>query len=177
MLQLINRKLQRASSAALVGVSRNNLTRQIQRHQNAAEAISLISSSLARLAFSRQCTVYCSAQGRGKIFSLSIYLLIYRYRTTVFITLLIPGSKVTNLRESNILRKVIYEKKLLGIKSGPRVMTSARVTKFSVGPSAISFLKPNIHDIESFFLLRNKQEHAVRAFVRYCRLFTEILVF
>ena len=43
LLQLINRKLQRASSAALVGVSRNNLTRQIQRHQNAAEAIAPIS--------------------------------------------------------------------------------------------------------------------------------------
>ena len=56
-------------------------------------------------------------------------------------------------------------------------MTSARVTKFLVGPSASSFLKSNIHDIESFFLLRNKQEHAVRAFVRYCRLFTKSLVF
>ena len=67
-------------------------------------------------------------------------------------------------------------KKLLGIKSGPRVMTSARVTKFSVGPSASFFLKPNIHDIENFLLLRNKQEHAVRAFVRYCGLFTKSLV-
>ena len=110
LLQLINRKLQRALSAALVGVSRNNLTRQIQRHQNAAEVISLISSSLAQLAFSRQCTVYCSAKGRGKIISLSICSLIYWYRTAVFITLLIPGSKVTNLRESNILRKVINKK-------------------------------------------------------------------
>ena len=55
-------------------------------------------------------------------------------------------------------------------------MTSARVTKFSVEPSASSFLKPNIHDIESFFLLRNKQELAVRAFVRYCGLFTKTLV-
>ena len=56
-------------------------------------------------------------------------------------------------------------------------MTSARVTKFLVGPSASSFLKPNIHDIEKFFLLRNKQGHAVRTFVRYCGLFTKILVF
>ena len=45
------------------------------------------------------------------------------------------------------------------------------------GPSASSFFKPNIHDIESFLLLRNKQEHAVRAFVRYCGLFTKSLVF
>ena len=52
-------------------------------------------------------------------------------------------------------------------------MTSPRVTKFLVEPSASSFLKPNIHDIEIFFLLRNKQEHAVRAFVRYFGLFTK----
>ena len=72
---------QQETATSFVGctswVSRNNLTCQIQRHQNAAQAISLISSSLAQLAFSRQCTVYSSAQDRDKIIS------IYRYRTHI----------------------------------------------------------------------------------------------
>ena len=64
-------------------MSRKNLTRLIQRRRNAVEAIPPTPQSLAQLAFPRRYTVYCPAPGQGKPVNLIIYLLIYRYRTTV----------------------------------------------------------------------------------------------
>ena len=80
---------------------------------------------------------------------------------------------MTKLWESNILRKVVMR-----IKSGPCVTTSTRVTKFSVGPSASSFLKPNIYDIESFFYyVINKNMGCAHLDGMYYGFFTKILVF
>ena len=79
----------------------------------------------------------------------------------MFITLLIPGSKVTKLWESNILRKVVMR-----IKSGPCVTTSAASQNFRWGPRQDLFLNL-ISIILKVFLLRSKQEHEMRTFGRY----------